>query len=215
MHDAALSVHIVDDDESFLKAISRLLSASGLPVRCFSSSAAFLASLTPELCGCAVIDLRMPETDGLELQQAIRASGAILPVIFLTGQGDIASSVRAMRCGAEDFLEKTAPRGQLLDAIGRALERAAKECRSRARSDELRGRFALLTPRECEVLQHVVRGQLNKQIAADLQIHERTVKLHRTSITEKLQVQSVAELTRLYQEAGYFDMAAATFPKGQ
>ena len=157
----------------------------------------------------------MPGMDGLELQSVLEQSGNPLPILFLTGHGDIPSTVRAMRGGAEDFLEKLAPKKKLLDAVKRALARDARERDARARQRELRARFDMLSVRELEVLSHVVQGRLNKQIAYDLGIHERTVKLHRTAITTKLNVHSVAELTRLTQEAGIFPSSARTFPKGQ
>ena len=152
--------------------------------------------------------------NGLELQAALARSRDPLPIVFLTGHGDIPSSVRAMRDGAEDFLEKSAPKEQLLAAVQRALARDTRERESRARQRELHARFDTLTKRELEVLSHVVRGRLNKQIAGDLGIHERTVKLHRTAITTKLRVQSVAELTRLVDEAGLFPRPCPPSPKG-
>ena len=215
MSPAAPIVHLVDDDASFLKAVARTLSVSGFTVKTFDSAASLLAEVTAESRGCVVADLRMPGVSGLGLQDALAASCLTLPVILLTGQADIPSSVRAMRQGAEDFLEKRAPRQQLLDAVTRALTRDAREHADRNRLQALRAAFDVLTPREREVLSHVVRGQLNKQIASDLNIHERTVKLHRTAITSKLNVHSVAELTRLAQAAGLFDAGSTTFPKGQ
>lgn len=207
-------VHIVDDDVPFLTATSRLLRASGFTVRTFSSATDFLEQRDAEVPGCVLADLQMPGMDGLELQAALAQSSNPLPILFLTGHGDIPSSVRAMREGAEDFLEKRAAKGQLLAAVERALARDRLERDTRARRRELRARFDSLSPRELEVLAHVVRGRLNKQIAGDLGIHERTVKLHRTAITTKLRVQSVAELTRLTDEAGVFTRAKPTFPKG-
>ena len=195
-------VHLVDDDASFLNAVSRLLRASGFTVKTFDSAVTLLAQLSPETRGCVIADLRMPGVSGLDLQNALTKSCLTLPVIFLTGQGDIPSSVRAMRQGAEDFLEKRAPRNRLLDAVNRALDRDASENAERIRLHALRAAFDALTPREREVLAHVVRGRLNKQIAADLNIHERTVKAHRAAITSKLGVHSVAEMTRLWMEAG-------------
>ncbi len=209
------TVHIVDDDESFRTATSRLLRASGLAVRTFASAREFFAERAPDVPGCVVADLQMPEMGGLELQAALARTRNPLPILFLTGHGDIPSSVRAMRAGAEDFLEKRAPKAKLLDAVKRALERDVRERELRARKLALRTRFDALTEREREVLGHVVQGKLNKQIADDLGIHERTVKLHRTAITTKLGVPSVAELTRLTQEAGIFSASATTFPKGQ
>lgn len=197
-------VHIVDDDASFLGAISRLLKASGYAVQAFASATDFLARRDMEAPGCVLADVQMPGMSGLELQATLGKSPNPLPVLFLTGHGDIPSSVRAMRGGAEDFLEKVAPKEQLLAALERALARDAQERQARARRQELRLRFDALTRREIEVLDQVVRGRLNKQIAYALGIHERTVKLHRTAITAKLQVHSVAELTRLSAELGVF-----------
>jgi FixJ family two-component response regulator len=208
-------VHVVDDDASFLSAISRLLRASGFSVKTYSSAQEFLSQRDADTPGCVLADLQMPKMNGLDLQSALEQTPHPLPILFLTGHGDIPSSVRAMRGGAEDFLEKTGPKKKLVDAVTRALTRDSQEREARARRRELRARFDTLTERELEVLSHVVRGQLNKQIAGDLGIHERTVKLHRTAITTKLKVQSVAELTRLTQEAGIFPGPLRTFPKGQ
>jgi len=213
MTTTAPTVHIVDDDASFLAATSRLLRASGYAVKIFASAAEFLAARRDEdEPGCVLTDMQMPGMSGLDLQSALAQSPNPLPILFLTGHGDIPSSVRAMRDGAEDFLEKRAPKEQLLDAVQRALARDAGERATRTRQRALRQRFDTLTKRELEVLAHVVRGRLNKQIAGDLGIHERTVKLHRTAITTKLGVQSVAELTRLTDEAGIFDPPFPTCP---
>ena len=195
-------VYLIDDDESFLRAVARLLSASGFSVSTHASASSFLEQWDREAPGCVVSDLRMPGVDGLSLQLALAHSSNPLPLLFLTGQGDIASTVRAMREGAEDFLEKRAPQEQLLDAVRRALARDAVERSARGRHATLAASFKALTVREREVLEQVVRGRLNKQIAADLGIHERTVKLHRMAMMSKLGVRSVAELTRLAQEAG-------------
>ena len=208
-------VHIVDDDTSFLTAIARLLRANGFSVKTYSSAHEFLAQRDANAPGCVLADLQMPQMNGLDLQSALAHNRNPLPILFLTGHGDIPSTVRAMRNGAEDFLEKRAPKKRLLDAVMRALARDSREREARAQQCELRARFHTLTERELEVLSHVVRGRLNKQIAGDLGIHERTVKLHRTAITTKLKVQSVAELTRLTQEAGIFPGPGRTFPKGQ
>lgn len=215
MSEAGPVVHIVDDDASFLAAVSRLLRASGFAAKTFAAASDFLGRHDANAAGCVVADLQMPEMNGLDLQAALARTRNPLPIIFLTGDGDIPSSVRAMRGGAEDFLEKRAPKEKLLDAVKRALARDAREREERARQREVRARFEALSERELEVLGHVVRGRLNKQIAADLGIHERTVKLHRNAITMKLGVPSVAELTRLTQEAGLFTASRTTFPKGQ
>ena len=208
----APTVQLVDDDPSFLTATSRLLRASGFAVKTFSSASEFLAHFDTDAPGCVVADLQMPGMNGLDLQSALARSCNPPPILFLTGHGDIPSSVVAMRSGAEDFLEKPAPKEKLLDAVRRALARDAQDREKRNRQRELRARFDMLTKREFEVLAHVVQGRLNKQIASDLGIHERTVKLHRTAITRKLRVQSVAELTRLTDEAGIFTAPARTFP---
>jgi FixJ family two-component response regulator len=196
------TVYIVDDDASFLTATSRLLLASGFAVKTFPSANDFLAQLDADAPGCVVADMQMPGLNGLELQSALAKTPNPLPLLFLTGHGDIASSVRAMRSGAEDFLEKRAPKEQLLDAVRRALERDAREREAREHRRELQGRFDALSARELEVLSHLLRGRLNKQIAGDLGINERTVKLHRTSIMAKLRVRSITALTQLVQEAG-------------
>ncbi len=202
----ARTVFVVDDDGSFRTAVSRLLRAAGHQVKLFSSATEFVQGLPVEGPGCVVADLQMPGMSGLDLQAALSVSDNPLPVLFLTGQGDIPTSVQAMRLGAEDFLTKRAPRAELLGAVNRALNRDARERLERDRVASARSRFEALTSREREVLEHVLGGQLNKQIAGDLGIHERTVKLHRTAITSKVGVQSVAELTQLWMEA---------FPKGQ
>lgn len=198
------TVFIVDDDASFLRSATRLLSAVGYTVQAFESAQVFLNRLTPEMSGCVVADLQMPGMNGLELQEALRKSANPLPVIFLTGQGDIPTTVSAMRSGAEDFLTKRARKEELLAAVERAFERDAQERQQREQLRGLRRRFAELSKRELEVLEQVVQGRMNKQIAAALNINERTVKLHRTNLTRKLGVQSVAELTRLVGEAGLF-----------
>lgn len=195
---APATVHVVDDDESFLRAVTRLLRAGGYEVRKFLSAADFLAEPLQDARGCVVSDLRMPGMSGLALQEAMARSGHTMPILFLTGNGDIPSTVSAMQQGAVDFIEKRAPKEKLLDAVNRALARDEAERGRRRLEREARARLATLSDREREVLAEVVRGRMNKEIAADLDIHERTVKLHRTAITTKLGVQSVAELTRLW-----------------
>jgi len=188
-------VRVVDDDGSYARALSRLLTARGYQVTSYASGAELLAQLSSEPRGCVVMDLHMPGMDGLELQSELARRGVRLPVVFLTGAADIPSSVSAMRGGAVDFLEKRAPSEQLTAAVERALA-------SDREQREVRERFAGLTERELEVLRHVLRGRMNKQIAADLGIHERTVKLHRTAVTSKVGVRSVAELATLARDAG-------------
>jgi FixJ family two-component response regulator len=198
-------VYLIDDDVSYLRAAARLLRVSGFKVVIHNSAAEFLASLKPELAGCVVTDLQMPGMDGMALQAALRDAGSLLTIVFVTGHGDIPTSVRAMRQGAEDFLTKNAPKADLLAAVNRALDRNAQRQAEHARVQAMREPFAQLTEREREVLQHVLHGKMNKEIAADLSIHERTVKLHRTAITTKLRVHSVAELTHLAEATGYWN----------
>ncbi len=193
-------MYVVDDDVSYLRSISRLLRASGYEVIIHNSAAEFLAELHPGMTGCVITDLMMPEMNGLELQDALLNSRSALPVIFLTGHGDIPTSVQAMRSGAEDFLTKNAPKESMLAAVNRALAHNELDRSRIANLQALLQLFESLTDREREVLRHVVQGKLNKQIAADLAIHERTVKLHRTHITTKLRVHSVAELTHMVDE---------------
>jgi FixJ family two-component response regulator len=195
-------VHLVDDDAQFLRAMSRLLRASHFAVQTYSSASEFLDHLPCEKTGCAVVDLRMPDVDGLELQRRLSQAQDSMPVVFLTGHGDVPTSVRAMRRGAEDFLTKTAPKEDLLAAVRRALDRDARARAEQAALRKLRAPFETLTPRERQVLAQVLTGQLNKQIARQLGVTERSVKRHRTSLMAKLQVDSVAELTHLVHEAG-------------
>lgn len=202
------TVHLIDDDTSFLHASARMLRVSGYQVAVHHSATVFLAWLPADATGCIVADLEMPEMDGTALQDALVGHPSALPIVFLTGHGDIPTSVRAIRHGAEDFLTKAASREDLLSAIDRAIERNARQRRESRELAVASHRFSSLSVREREVLSHVVRGRLNKQIAADLGICERTVKLHRTAITTKIGVQSAAELAVLANEARLFAPAS-------
>ena len=202
MNDVALTVFLVDDDAGVLKGLSRLLRARGYDVQAFASPQAFLAGHDASIAGCAVFDVSMPGLDGLELQQALSAGGSQRPVIFLTGKGDIPTSVRAMRAGAIDFLTKPVNDDDLLAAIARAVRHDADTRRAGAELDSINARFAILTPREREVMTHVIAGRLNKQIAGDLGTVEKTIKVHRGRVMEKLGVRSVADLVRLAEKAG-------------
>jgi FixJ family two-component response regulator len=202
MTDAALTVFLVDDDAGVLKGLSRLLRARGYEVQAFSSPQAFLAGHDASIPGCAVFDVSMPGLDGLELQRALSAGGSQRPVIFLTGKGDIPTSVRAMRAGAVDFLTKPVNDDDLLAAIARAVKQDADTRHASAELDSVNARFAILTPREREVMTHVIAGRLNKQIAGDLGTVEKTIKVHRGRVMEKLGVRSVADLVRLAEKAG-------------
>jgi FixJ family two-component response regulator len=202
MTDGAFTVCLVDDDAGVLKALSRLLRARGYEVQAFTSPQAFLAGHDAAIAGCAVFDVSMPGLDGLELQQALSAGGSQRPVIFLTGKGDIPTSVRAMKAGAMDFLTKPVNDDDLLSAIERAETEDATTRRASAELDSINARFAILTPREREVMIHVIAGRLNKQIAGDLGTVEKTIKVHRGRVMEKLGVRSVADLVRLAEKAG-------------
>ena len=202
MSELLCTIFIVDDDAAFLASIERMLLASGYTVRSFISATDFLTQRPAETAGCIVADLQMPGMNGMALQKTLAQSHNPLPIVFLSGQGDIPTSVQAMRNGAEDFLTKTAPKEELLAAIERALARDARERKDRARKRELLMRFGQLTPREKEVLAYVLHGRLNKQIAAELDIDERSVKRHRSNFMRKLDVKSVAELAQIAVEAG-------------
>lgn len=205
MNKSVSIVFVVDDDESFLKAVDRFLRANGYGVECYNSAMEFLEQRPVEATGCVVADLRMPGMDGLSLQKALTSSDNPIPIVFLSGNGDIPSTVKAMQGGAVDFLVKTAPREDLLAAIEHALRHNIEQRNSRLRLSDLSIRFAKLTSRENEVLSHVLRGQKNKQIAVDLGITERSVKRHRTNLMRKLEVGSIVELTQLAAEAGISD----------
>jgi RNA polymerase sigma factor (sigma-70 family) len=196
------TVFIVDDDPSFLKGIERLLRSCGYATRCYESALDFAADHSPDAVGCVLADLRMPEMDGIALQRHLAQSPNPLPIVFLTGAGDIPTSVEAMRGGAEDFLVKTAAKEAIIDAVERALARDEEERRERRRRRALEQDSGKLTPREREVLRYVLKGLRNKQIAHEMAIDERSVKRHRTNLMAKLGVSSVAELVQFAVEAG-------------
>lgn len=202
MTESAFTVYLVDDDAGVLKALARLLQARGYAVRPFTSPKAFLADQDPSVAGCAVLDVSMPDLDGLELQQELTAQGSQRPIIFLTGQGDIPTSVRAMRAGAIDFLTKPVSDADLLAAIASAAREDTEIRSANANLSVIKARLETLTPREFEVMKHVVAGRLNKQIAGDLGTVEKTIKVHRGRVMNKLGVRSVADLVRLTQQAG-------------
>ena len=194
------SVFLIDDDPGVLKALTRLLQTAGYKTKAFSSSEAFLDEHDPSVPGCAVLDLTMPGLDGLELQQKLAGKATGRPIVFLTGHGNVPVSVRAMRAGAVDFLLKPVRRDDLLEAVERA---AALDKVTRRADEERRAIYALLeklTPREREVLTHVIAGRLNKQIAADLGTVEKTIKVHRSRMMAKMGVRTVAALVRLTQK---------------
>jgi FixJ family two-component response regulator len=200
--DGMFTVFLVDDDAGVLKALSRLLRAKGYDVRPFASAEEFLEGHDAAVAGCAVFDVAMPGLDGLALQQVFAAGGKQRPVIFLTGKGDIEQSVRAMKAGAVDFLTKPVRDKDLLDAIARAEQQDAGTRQTGAEVAAIEAKIATLTPREREVLTHVIAGRLNKQIAGDLGTVEKTIKVHRGRMMEKLGVHTVVDLVRLAEKAG-------------
>ena len=196
------TVFLVDDDAGVVKALSRLMHLKGYDVRSYTSPQEFLAHHDAAVPGCAVLDVSMPGLDGLELQEALTASGAHRPVVFITGKGDIPMSVRAMQAGAIDFLTKPVSNKELLGAVARAEQQDAKSRQIHAELAAIEAKIATLTPREHEVLTHVVAGRLNKQIAYDLGTVEKTIKFHRSAIMKKLGVRTVADLVRMTEKAG-------------
>jgi FixJ family two-component response regulator len=190
-------IHLVDDDGMVLRALKRLLDAAGYRSRSYGSAEEFLARPDPHAPGCAVVDLCLPGVDGLNLQSKLMEAGDGLPLIFLTGRGDIASSVRAMKSGAVDFLTKPVEKDSLLAAVSKALELDFLARAVRVDIESFERNLALLTPREREVLEGVVAGRLNKQIAADLNIAEKTIKVHRARVMQKMNVRTTADLVRL------------------
>ena len=203
LSDSAFTVFIVDDDSGVIRALSRLLKSRGYETESFTSSREFLEQHDAALPGCAVLDLSMPDLNGLELQQALTREGAVpRPIIFLTGRGDIPTSVQAMKAGAVDFLAKPFNDVELLAAVQAAIDRDALMRRQRADREEVARKLATLTLREREVLEHVVAGQLNKHIAASLGTVEKTIKVHRGRIMQKMGAASLVELVRMADMAG-------------
>jgi FixJ family two-component response regulator len=190
-------IHVVDDDESLRTAVLRLLDAAGYEAIGYASTGDFLLDPPPDRPGCLVLDVRMPGPSGLDLQAALQRQGVTLPVVFLTGYADVASTLQAMKAGAVDFLAKPVDRDTLFDALRRALARDALQRTERDEARRLRARFDSLTSRERDVFDRVVAGKVNKQIADELAIGERTVKTERAQVLTKLGVGSTAELGRL------------------
>jgi len=195
-------VHIVDDDAAFRTATARLLGASGYKVALYSSASELLERLPGGEPGCILLDVKMSGLSGPQLQDRLREIGCRLPIVFLTGYGDVPTSVRAIKGGAEDFLSKPAPKKELLAAIERAIDRYGQDRDRDGRIDALRSLVSKLTPRELEVFALVVRGKLNKQIAHELGTAERTIKAHRQQVMEKCEVQSLAELVLIAERLG-------------
>jgi len=196
------TVFVVDDDAAIRKAVLRLLRSAGIAAAAFASPSEFLAQHDPTSPGCLVLDIAMPGFNGLQLQTALGEKGSSLPIIFLTGHGNVSKSVQAMKHGAFDFLTKPVKDRDLLTVVRAAIETDAFVRREKAKMSEILAHLDTLTPREREVLEHVVAGKLNKQIAGDLSITEATVKMHRARVMVKMKIQSVAELARLAERCG-------------
>jgi len=195
-------IFVVDDYAPLRRSISRLLHAAGFVVVAFASAEEFLAQYDPGVWGCLVLDVAMPALNGLELQRILAQAGSLLPIIFLTGEGDIPKTVRAMKYGASDFLTKPVNDEDLLAAVRAAIAKHRARRQVEAQLSEIRARLATLTPREREVLEYVIAGKLNKQIAGDIGTVEQTVKVHRARVMQKMRVRSVAELVRLTERCG-------------
>lgn len=191
------TVFVVDDDEGVRNSLRFLLRSIGLPTQAYASAAEFLQTYAAHEPGCLILDVRMPGMSGLELQQQLNLRGATLPVIFITGHGDVPMAVEAMQHGAFDFLQKPFRDQDLIDRIQRALERDARSRSSLAQHEAIRSRFASLTPREREVLALMIRGKANKVMAADLGVSQRTVEIHRARVMEKTGAASLAQLVRM------------------
>jgi len=202
MTDTEAVVFIVDDDAPMRQSLKNLLRSIGLRAELFASAQEFLESKRPDLPGCLVLDVRLPGLSGLDLQRRTAEAGIDIPIIFITGYGDIPMSVRAMKAGAVEFLTKPFRDQDLLDAIQQALERDRKARDQRAAIVLLRSRFESLTPREREVMVRVVAGLLNKQIGGELGTSETTVKIHRHQVMEKMGAGSLAELVRMADRLG-------------
>jgi FixJ family two-component response regulator len=196
------TVYIVDDDDAVRKGLTRLITSAGYQVHAFNSARAFLERARESTWpACLLLDVQMPDLNGLDVQRELNAAESVMPIIFITGHGDIPMSVRAMKAGAADFIAKPPRDTELLDAISRAMERAARDGASKGEIDSIRKRIATLTRREHEVMQLVVAGRLNKQIAADLGTVEKTVKVHRARVMRKMEVTTLADLVRCVSKA--------------
>jgi FixJ family two-component response regulator len=196
-------VFVVDDDPVVRRSLARVLRLSGFDAATFESAEALLDGLEAETEGCAILDLALPGLDGLALQESLQARGSALSILFLSGRGDIPGSVRAMKAGATDFLTKPVESATLIAAVRHALERGREASTHRREAKDVRAKIGTLTPREREVLENVVAGRLNKQIAGELGISEATVKVHRARVMEKMGVSSVADLVRCVERVGH------------
>lgn len=205
MADPNRTIHLVDDDEAIRRSVSFMLRTSGYLVKTFPSGVEFLAVAKDVVTGCILLDVRMPDMDGLEVQQALKERGVLMPVIVMTGHGDINLAVQAMKAGAVDFIEKPFEKTVLIGAIEEGFARIDQASRRHARADEAKVRLEALTPREHDVLQGLARGHPNKTIAYDLGISPRTVEIHRANLMGKLGVPSLSEALRIAFSAGLGD----------
>jgi FixJ family two-component response regulator len=202
MEEPEETVYLVDDDSELRKAMERLLESAGMQVASFASAQQFLATYDRHAPGCLVLDLAMPGLNGLQLQRELEQRASALPIVFLTGRGDIAASVQAMKHGASDFLTKPIDDTDLLAAIHEALATGRQRRRVSAERELIAQCLAALTERERQVLEHIVAGRLNKQIAAELGTVEKTIKFHRANLMRKMGVRGVADLVKLAERAG-------------
>ena len=202
MQQTDATVFVVDDDAAVRRSLTRLLRSAGWNAEAFASAGDFLERAPLAVTGCLLLDVQLPGMNGLELHERMADAGINLPVVFLTGKGDIPMSVRAMKHGAVDFLVKPVDQDVLFQALGQAISRQAAESATRYTRDGIMARLALLSPREREVLEQVLQGRLNKQIAYDLGIAEKTVKAHRGRVMEKMQAHTVADLVHLCDIVG-------------
>ena len=196
------TVYIVDDDPDVCRAVGRLVRGAGYEVREFNSAREFLVAHEPEPPGCLLLDLSMPDVDGLQLQQNLVAAGCLRPIVFLTANGDVHNTVRAMKAGAVNFLTKPVDRDELVAALAEALARDAAGRAAWETRNTIIGRIATLTPRERQVFEKVVAGRLNKQIAAELGTVEKTIKVHRARVMQKLHATSLIQLIEIAKLAG-------------
>ena len=196
------TVYIVDDDNAVRDSLVWLLSSVKMPVRAFASAEEFLDALDPVPIGCVLIDVRMPGTSGLQLQETLKDRAANLSVIIVTGHADVPMAIRAMKAGAVDFVEKPFNDQQVLELVSKAMEKNTRAVRNIAHNDEIRGRYDTLTPRETEVFRGLIAGLPNKSIAADLGLSQKTIEIHRAKVMRKMQAKSFAELVAMATNLG-------------